>query len=168
MMMIDRKTALHASEADGLVADARTTVADAMTDFQPTSTFTAPLTAPTQGGTSSTNKPAPYPQLLATIGSALGIAEPPPIPPTTTRLVAIAVQPHGLLHPPSQHRLCAAALADDSLAMYNLQTNQWSPHKLANSQQKRVAAVAWQPHASSCLAVGCARGQYWTPPPRFM
>ena len=129
-----------------------------MTDFQPTSTFTAPLTAPTQGGTSSTNKPAPYPQLLATIGSALGIAEPPPIPPTTTRLVAIAVQPHGLLHPPSQHRLCAAALADDSLAMYNLQTNQWSPHKLANTQQKQVTCLRWQPQSASVLAVGCAKG----------
>ena len=32
--------------------------------------------------------------------------------------------------------LCAAALPDHSVALYDLTLREWSPHKLANTQQR--------------------------------
>ena len=55
-------------------------------------------------------------------------------------------------------QLCAAALADDSVALYDLSLREWSPHKLVHTQQRGVESLCWQPQSASILAVGCARG----------
>jgi len=55
-------------------------------------------------------------------------------------------------------RLCAAALADHSVVLYDLNLREWSPHKLSNTQQRDVHALAWQPLSATLLAVGCAKG----------
>eukprot|EP00966_Prymnesium_polylepis_P173612 4016106-Prymnesium_polylepis.1 len=54
--------------------------------------------------------------------------------------------------------LCAAALADHSVALYDLSAREWSPHKLVHTQQRGVESLAWQPQGASTLAVGCAKG----------
>ena len=64
----------------------------------------------------------------------------------TATAAATATAPHA--------RLCAAALPDHSVALYDLTLREWSPHKLANTQQREVHALAWQPLSATLLAVG--------------
>jgi hypothetical protein len=68
--------------------------------------------------------------------------------PTTATATATATHAH----------LCAAALPDHSVALYDLTLREWSPHKLANTQQREVHALAWQPLSATLLAVGCRKG----------
>jgi hypothetical protein len=107
--------------------------------------------------------------LAARLRTALGVPPPPSVDahtaPTDARLVAFAWQPHALLTPPTlvagscaPHLLGAAALPDDSIAIYNLHEQRWSSHRLANTQQKRLASLAWQPQSLSILAAACAKG----------
>ena len=139
--------------------------------FKPTVEFSVPPTNTQQPGTSSQAAPSArhttatqeaISHVLSRVRSALNIDPPAlPRPDPDAQLVAFDVQPHGLLHPtdpPVPHLLCACALADDTLAMYDLFEQRWSAHKLSNTQQKRVACVRWQPQSGSILAVSCARG----------
>ena len=77
-------------------------------------------------------------RLLSRLRAALAIESGPLTPEALeglagghTRLVAFAVQPHGLLHPtaataPSPvHLLAACALADDSIAIFDLIRQTW-------------------------------------------
>lgn len=120
----------------------------------------------------------PPPPMAAVIGDEDVGAAPAQQLPSSPRLAAFAWQPHGLLHPlePSErgvprgstaasssssapHLLCACALApEDAVALYDLYQKSWLNHRLAHSQQKGVASVAWQPQAASILAVGSAQG----------
>ena len=55
-------------------------------------------------------------------------------------------------------RLCAVALADDSIGLYDVHACSWSAHRLCHATQRHVRALAWQPLSSTVLASGCERG----------
>jgi len=57
-----------------------------------------------------------------------------------------------------QCHLCAVALDDSSVLLYDLRSGEWSAHRLVNTHQRDVRSLAWQPHSASALAVGCAGG----------
>ena len=57
-----------------------------------------------------------------------------------------------------QSNLCAVALEDSSVLLYDLCLHEWSPHRLVNTHQRDVRTLAWQPHSTSILVVGCAGG----------
>ena len=102
----------------------------------------------------------------ARLRAAMGVVPPADamLAPEGARLVAFAWQPHPVVEPPAPgtagtaHLLGAGALPDDSIALYDAHEQRWSAHRLANTQQKRLAALAWQPQSSSILAAACAKG----------
>jgi len=104
-------------------------------------------------------------EALVRLRMVVGI-EPPPLDAGLSscgaKLLAFAWQPHAMsLALPSAPRprlLGAAALPDDSIALYDTSEQRWSPHRLVNLQQKRVVALAWQPLSYALLAAACARG----------
>lgn len=59
---------------------------------------------------------------------------------------------------PRQCHLCAVALDESCVLLYDLCSRDWSAHRLVNTHQRDVRALAWQPHSASVLAVGCAGG----------
>lgn len=78
--------------------------------------------------------------------------------PAGARMCAFAWQSNPTLDAPPHAHLCAAAMPDHSIALYDLNLREWSAHRLANTQQREVQALAWQPLAATLLAVGCLKG----------
>jgi hypothetical protein len=93
-----------------------------------------------------------------------------PEPPPTGRVRAITWQDQRQALPtgtaaasgssaaPRQCHLCAVALDESCVILYDILSRDWSPHRLVNTHQRDVRALAWQPHSASVLAVGCAGG----------
>jgi len=52
----------------------------------------------------------------------------------------------------------AVAKSDDSISIYDLITQQWSPVCLRHELQKNITTIEWQPLAGAVLAVGCEAG----------
>ena len=103
--------------------------------------------------------------VVSKLRSAISIDPPPAdvvVPPGDARLIAFAWQPDAMTHAPlltgRPRLLGAGALPDDSIALYDAGEQRWSAHRLVNLQQKRLAALAWQPQSSSVLAAACAKG----------
>jgi WD40 repeat protein len=59
---------------------------------------------------------------------------------------------------PRQCHLCAVALDESCVLLYDVCSREWSAHRLVNTHQRDVRALAWQPLSASVLAVGCAGG----------
>ena len=134
--------------------------------------------ASVDGGASSNKRRRLNEGVVGAIWQAIGLPPPPsdgslPSPSTTTsELIAFDWQPHGMLRPPASvgsstgasagsrapPLFCACVLSDDTVALYNLTEQSWSPQRLAHPAHRRLASVAWQPQASCMLAVGSARG----------
>jgi hypothetical protein len=55
-------------------------------------------------------------------------------------------------------QIFAVARADDTINIYDLTTQQWSPICLKHEQQKGITSIEWQPLAGAVLAVGCGSG----------
>ena len=100
-------------------------------------------------------------EALVRLRMVIGI-EPPPLDAGLSsrgaKLLAFAWQPHAMSLALPLRLLGAAALPDDSIALYDTSEQGWSPHRLVNLQQKRVVALAWQPLSYALLAAACARG----------
>ena len=109
--------------------------------------------------------PPPPPGLASWLGFGGRVSAPAPAaPPADAQICAFAWQgepellPAGGVDASAWRHACAVGLYDHTVALYDLNLGAWAPELLASEHQHGVRALAWQPHARSLLAVGCAGG----------
>ncbi|EOD15984.1 hypothetical protein EMIHUDRAFT_210947 [Emiliania huxleyi CCMP1516] len=104
---------------------------------------------------------------------AVGGAELPRFPPSRQGAFGFALPEgaHAAAPPPSladtwegsdgaRAHLAAVGLEDDSVALYDLSAQSWSPTRLAHGGMRSVTCLAWQPLAAGSLAIGAGGGLF--------